>query len=71
MKETLKEILLVVGGALFGIGGFFLLASISEQTALNPILIFEVFRPMAFYLIFGIIAIVGIILLGVGMLKCE
>ena len=64
----MKEILLSVGSALFGIGGFCLLASTSPQASPNPIMVVEIYRLASFYWIFGVTGLVGFIMFMSGVL---
>ena len=65
----MKETLLAIGGALFGIGGFCLLSSLPAQDSPNPIMILEIYRQAVFYWLFGTTVLVGLVLLFLGNAK--
>lgn len=67
----MKEILVAWGGALFGIGALCLLWSAQGQNATNPIVVFEVYRPVAFYWTFGAISLFGLVALILGVCNEE
>lgn len=67
----MKEIFMVNGGALFGIGALCLLSSAQGQNATNPIVVFEVYRPVAFYCLFGILSLFGLVSFIFGVVRNQ